>query len=149
MTHVGGCQFAANLLVLPTGHLYGALTPDTGLEVAAAALAGQVEPRWLRGRTAATDWAGTAEVGLRERLGLRGAEAVEVLGERLHPEQIDGHLGPQPAGADVWLRAGTETWRAIVRADDRGHRTNVCHGPVRVLGTTLTRLEQVHPAATT
>lgn len=34
VTHVGGCQFAANLLVLPSGLLYGALGPDTGLEVA-------------------------------------------------------------------------------------------------------------------
>lgn len=143
VTHVGGCQFAANLLVLPSGLLYGALSPETGLEVATAALTGQVEPAWLRGRTGVTDWAGTAEVGLRQRLDLRASDAVEVLGERLHPEEIEGHVGPQPAGADVWLRAGAETWRATVRADDRGLRTNVCRGPVRILGTTLTDLDLV------
>jgi hypothetical protein len=147
VTHVGGCQFAANLLVLPSGLLYGALSPEAGLEVATAALTGRVEPAWLRGRTGVTDWVGTAEVGLRRRLDLRGSDAVEVLRERMHPDEIEGHVGPQPAGADVWLRAGAETWRATVRADDRGLRTNVCRGAVRILGTTLTDLDLVQPSS--
>lgn len=135
VTHVGGCRFAANLLVLPSGVVHGAVTPAAGLQIAAAALCGEVLPEALRGRTGSSPYAGTAEVVLRQRLGLRGLDDVVVLDEAPHPDLVDGEDGPEPAGADVLLSADGRAWRAVVRSRSLGERTSVCDG-TEVLETT-------------
>ncbi|HEX8496054.1 MAG TPA: sucrase ferredoxin, partial [Actinomycetales bacterium] len=84
VTHLGGCRFAASLLVLPLAVMHGALTPAAGLLVAAAAMAGEVATSGLRGRTGTTSYAGAAEVALRRRLSVREPAAVEVLDELAH-----------------------------------------------------------------
>lgn len=118
-SHVGGCRYSANLLVLPTGVMHGRVAPDDGLRVAAAALDGLVDPAGLRGRTTASGWVGAAEAALRRRLGARPPDAVDVLAERVHPSG---------EGADVLLRAGPHTWRAVVVREDLGQATSVCDG---------------------
>ena len=49
-THVGGDRFAANVLVLPAGLLYGRVLPFAATEFAAAAEADEVVGALLRGR---------------------------------------------------------------------------------------------------
>lgn len=49
-SHLGGERFAANVLVLPLGQLYGRVLPFAAAEFAAAADAGEVVPALLRGR---------------------------------------------------------------------------------------------------
>ena len=119
VTHVGGCRFAANLLVLPDGVVHGGTTPEDGLRIAAAAvLDGRMDLAGLRGRTGTSGSAGAAEVALRRSLGLDRPADVEVLAEHPHGD----------AGADVVLRAGDDVWRAVVRAVDLGVHPTVCHG---------------------
>jgi len=50
-SHVGGCRFAANVVLLPHGLVYAHATPESALELAAAYGEGRVEPETLRGRT--------------------------------------------------------------------------------------------------
>ena len=48
-THVGGDRFAANLVVLPSGGYYGRLDPEDAVDVAQAALRGQIDLERFRG----------------------------------------------------------------------------------------------------
>ncbi len=50
-SHVGGCRFAANVVVLPHGLYYGGVTPATAAALVAATEAGHVVPDLLRGRS--------------------------------------------------------------------------------------------------
>lgn len=140
VTHLGGCRFAANLLVLPSAVMHGALTPQAGLQVAAAALAGAVSPAGLRGRAGTTSYAGTAEAALRRRLGLTPLAAVEVLAELPHPDLQPAEGGPGSAGAEVLLRAAGQRWRAVVRSRDLGVHTSVCDGAEPLATTELVSL---------
>lgn len=84
VSHLGGDRWAGNLLVVPNGFLHGQLTPAEATVVAKAALAGQVHPDGLRGRTsAAGPWEQTAEIAVRRRTGLRALDAVTADGSRL------------------------------------------------------------------
>lgn len=90
VSHVGGDRWAANLLVVPDGFLHGHLTADDARLVAALALAGQVRPDHLRGRTsAATPWEQSAEIAVRRHAGLTALDAVTVIaqGPRQGPAQ--------------------------------------------------------------
>lgn len=51
-SHVGGCRFAAALVLAPHGFVYGHLSPAEAVEVARAHRAGVLDPRLLRGRSA-------------------------------------------------------------------------------------------------
>jgi hypothetical protein len=129
VSHIGGCRYGANLLVLPDAAAHGATGPGDGLRIADAALAGRLDTGNLRGRCGLTPSAGLADVTLRRRLGLQAGDATEVLAEYPHPDTVDGEDGPEPAGADVVLRAGGQTWRAVVRIRDLGPATSLCDGP--------------------
>lgn len=128
VTHIGGCRYGANLLVLPDAAAHGATGPDDGLRIAAAALSGRLDTVNLRGRCALGAFAGSADVALRRRLGATAADDVEVLSQTPHADTVPGEDGPEPAGADVLMRAGDQTWRAVVRAGDLGPATSVCDG---------------------
>ena len=71
-THLGGHRFAGNLVCLPDGIVYGRVTAADGRRLAAAYLAGRVDPSFLRGRSAWPAPAQVAEVELRRQLGLEG-----------------------------------------------------------------------------
>ena len=71
-THVGGHRFAANVLALPQGVLYGRLKPDAVVGFLAAVEAGRLAKAHLRGRSAFPGEAQAAEALLDE-------PAVEVL----------------------------------------------------------------------
>lgn len=130
VSHVGGCRFAANLLVLPAATMHGRLTPADGLQVAAAALRGEVASQGLRGRTGTSAFAGTAEVALRRHLGLTGLDDVQLVAEE--------PLTSESTGADVLLRARGDVWRVVVRERDLGVHTSVCDGSERLTTTTAT-----------
>ena len=49
-SHVGGDRFAANLLVLPSGLLYGGVRPEQALDLVELTERGAVDPAALRGR---------------------------------------------------------------------------------------------------
>ena len=76
-SHVGGDRFAANVLVLPTGQLYGRITDPVAL--ASAAEAGQVLPDRLRGQIGLPAAAQAAVVHAQRELGLASGGAVQVL----------------------------------------------------------------------
>lgn len=65
-THVGGHRFAANVLALPQGALYGRLEPDAVDGFLAAVEAGQLAKPHLRGRSALPGEAQAAEALLDE-----------------------------------------------------------------------------------
>lgn len=76
-SHVGGDRFAANVLVLPTGQLYGRITDPVAL--ASAAEAGQVLPNRLRGQIGLPAAAQAAVVHAQRELRLTSGGVVQVL----------------------------------------------------------------------
>ncbi|GAA4751095.1 sucrase ferredoxin [Modestobacter marinus] len=70
-SHLGGDRFAANVVVLPWGFVYGQV-PEDGAELLAAHAAGQVALPWLRGRAGVAPAAQAAQQHARAELGLLG-----------------------------------------------------------------------------
>ena len=105
-THLGGHRFAANLVCLPDGIVYGRVGPADGPRLADAYLAGRVDPELLRGRSAWPLPAQAAEQELRRRLGLVALDDV-----RLLAVDVDGDLstvtlaGAGGARHDVQVRS--------------------------------------------
>jgi len=119
-SHLGGCRFAANVLVLPRGVLLGRLRPGGAVGAVRAALAGRPPVDHVRGRPGAPRAAQVAEAHLRRRLGLEGLHEVELLGQRALSGGID----------EVALRAGDETWSLRLRGEPAGAaRPHGCGDP--------------------
>jgi hypothetical protein len=72
-SHLGGCRFASNVLVLPHGFYYGQV-PDDGAELVAAHAAGRVALPWLRGRSGVSAPVQAAQHTARAELALLGVE---------------------------------------------------------------------------
>ncbi|WP_308127978.1 sucrase ferredoxin [Modestobacter italicus] len=70
-SHLGGDRFAANVVVLPWGFVYGQV-PEDGEQLLAAHAAGQVALPWLRGRAGVAPAAQAAQHHARSELGLLG-----------------------------------------------------------------------------
>jgi hypothetical protein len=70
-SHMGGDRFAANVLVLPIGYLYGRVLPFAAEEFVAAAEAGEVVGALLRGRVGLPAPAQAALAYAYEHLGVR------------------------------------------------------------------------------
>jgi hypothetical protein len=94
-THLGGHRFAANLVCLPDGIVYGRVSLADGRRLADAYLDGRLDASHMRGRSAWPAPAQVAEQALRLRLGLDGVTDV-----RLHSANIEG------TRAKVTLTAG-------------------------------------------
>ena len=110
-THLGGDRFAANLLVLPTGELYGRVPPDAAAELADRIDAGEVVPGLLRGRIGLEPIAQAALVYAHERLGIAARDALTVETVR----RIDAHLALVHVSAPngmVAVTVGIETSQA-------------------------------------
>jgi hypothetical protein len=86
-SHLGGDRFAANVVVLPWGFVYGQVPEDGGGLVPAHA-AGQVVLPWLRGRAGLAPAAQAAQHFARRELGLLGVHD-------LPPRRV--HALPSPA----------------------------------------------------
>jgi hypothetical protein len=87
-THLSGDRFAANVLVLPGGELYGRVAPELAGELADAVDAGNVVPALLRGRLGLAPFAQAALVYAHDQLGIVERNALRV--ETVEPNGADG-----------------------------------------------------------
>jgi Sucrase/ferredoxin-like len=94
-SHVGGERFAANVLVLPTGLLYGRVLPFAAAEFVAAAEAGEVVGALLRGRVGLPPAAQAALAFAYEHLAVRHVDAVRLVDA---PQVHDGRSVVRLAG---------------------------------------------------
>jgi (2Fe-2S) ferredoxin len=84
-SHLGGDRFAATMIVFPHALLYGAVPAADVEGIVDAHTRGEVDPRYLRGRTALTTVAQAAEAFARDRSGERAIDAYRVVSEHAHP----------------------------------------------------------------
>ena len=94
-SHLGGDRFAANVLVLPAGLLYGRVLPFAAEEFAAAAEADEVVGALLRGRIGVPSVAQAALAFGYEHLALRSRSALRVV---TAPKVVDGRSTVRLAG---------------------------------------------------
>ncbi|WP_092804861.1 sucrase ferredoxin [Klenkia marina] len=88
-SHLGGDRFAANVLVLPTGHLYGQV-PEDGGGLVDAHRRGEVLLEGLRGRAGLTPPAQAAQQFARAETGLLGVADLPVTGVASRGSAEDG-----------------------------------------------------------
>jgi hypothetical protein len=79
-THLGGHRFAANMVCLPDGIVYGRVAPEHAGRLADDFAAGLLDPAALRGRSAWPAPAQVAEQHVRRANGARGLDDVALLG---------------------------------------------------------------------
>jgi len=80
-SHLGGDRFAATLVVFPEGLLYGRMTAAEAPALIEAHARGEVEPRWLRGRTSLPNVVQAAEAFARESTGDHAIDAFTLVSE--------------------------------------------------------------------
>lgn len=85
-SHIGGERFAANVLVLPLGLVYGRVLPFAAPEFVAATERGEVVGALLRGRVGLKPAAQAALAFAYEHLAIREAAALRVVGMRAMQE---------------------------------------------------------------
>jgi hypothetical protein len=95
-SHLGGDRFAANVLVLPTGQLYGRITDPAAL--VAATEAGRTLPELLRGQVGLPPAAQAAVVYAERELALPLVGAIEVIEVRGAPPDVQLVLLRVPDG---------------------------------------------------
>lgn len=88
-THLGGDRFAANLLVLPTGDLYGRVPTLAAAELADRVEAGAVVPELMRGRIGLPPIAQAALVFAHDQLAIVDRTALRVMSV----ERVEAELG--------------------------------------------------------
>ncbi len=104
-SHLGGDRFAANVLVLPSGQLYGRVLPFAAAEFVAAAEAGEVVAALLRGRIGLPPVAQAALAFTYEQLALRRAGDLRVLSAPAPAEGVSVVRLATPSGeVDVTVR---------------------------------------------
>jgi (2Fe-2S) ferredoxin len=80
-SHLGGHRFAATLVVLPLGIVYGRVTPELAEEIVAASDRGEIaDPEWVRGNVRYGRLEQAAEMMLRRATGERRLAAVQWAG---------------------------------------------------------------------
>ncbi|MQA32371.1 hypothetical protein JD78_00875 [Modestobacter roseus] len=107
-SHLGGDRFAANVLVLPTGHVYGQV-PTDGVELVAAHARGEVALPWLRGRSGWAPAAQAAQQHARAELGLLGVGDLPLV-----------HLTHLPSPGE-----GVERWAVTLGSPDGDVRVTI------------------------
>lgn len=107
-THVGGDRFAANVLVLPYGELYGRVLPFAAGEFAARVDEGLVVPELMRGRLGLAPVAQAALVHAHGRLAEPHRDALSVRGlERVDADTTRVRLRTPHGTAVVTMAAST------------------------------------------
>ncbi len=79
-SHIGGDHFAANLVALPHGLYYGHVTATSVADLVAGYERGEVDPTWLRGRSAFAAPAQAAQHHARLALGETALDALRPVG---------------------------------------------------------------------
>lgn len=129
-SHLGGDRFAANVLVLPAGLLYGRVLPFAAEEFAAAADADEVVGALLRGRVGLAPVAQAALAFAHEHLALRRRRDLRVLD---HTPVRDGAATVRLAGphGEVEVVVAVETVAADgLTCADPGPNRYLRHRPV-------------------
>ncbi|MGX7677767.1 sucrase ferredoxin [Jatrophihabitans sp. DSM 45814] len=83
-SHLGGDRFAANVLVLPLGLVYGRVSVEAAADLAAATDRDEVLAPMLRGHIGLYPWVQTALAHAHETLGLFGVDDLQVLDSHVH-----------------------------------------------------------------
>lgn len=135
-SHLGGHRFAATMMLLPTGDMYGWLDQDTSLDVLRQFDAGQVATAHYRGRAGQPAPVQAALHAAAVRLGDFRRDALRVSAARPAPGQPDGDGGSDAAGStgglwevEVIHRTGPETavaYRVVVAASQVEPRLLSC-----------------------
>jgi hypothetical protein len=81
-SHVGGDRFAANLVFLPQGIYYGRVPPEDAARLIREVEEGRVDLTHYRGRSCDQPLVQAAEIFLREELGERRLDALQLAGSR-------------------------------------------------------------------
>jgi hypothetical protein len=81
-SHIGGHRYAANVIFLPHGLLYGRVDPNSALEILHAYRLDKLYPDNLRGRTCYTEAAQVADYYLRQQTQSVGLDDFCLLNER-------------------------------------------------------------------
>lgn len=131
-SHIGGERFAANVLLLPSGLMYGRVLPFAAPEFVAASEAGEVVGALLRGRVGVPPAAQAALAFAYEHLALRRRGALRVLGTSALES---GHARVQLAGPhgrlEVTVRVETVAADGLTCANPQPGRYLAYH-PVRI-----------------
>ena len=110
-THIGGCADAVNVVVLPSGIHYRAVTRDDVAEIVAATDAGRIALPWYRGRSARRVDVQVAEMAVRAAANLDLLSAVRPVAVQAQPggaRWVD--LDTDAGLCRVSLRPGSD-WR--------------------------------------
>jgi (2Fe-2S) ferredoxin len=122
-THLGGHRFAANVLVLPEGMLYGRVNHDNVAGLVETHKRGQIVPALWRGCSAMPEPAQAAEWFARRATGLTGIDGVAI--DQIHQTNGTGH------GWTVRLRADGRPMTVTVERVATGRpRITGCTGDV-------------------
>ncbi len=81
-SHVGGCRFAAAMVLLPHGVVLGDVPATAGPGVAAGYAAGLLPPQWVRGRASLTPAVQAAQHHARIATGAHGVDALRPVDAR-------------------------------------------------------------------
>jgi hypothetical protein len=106
-SHLGGHRFAANLVCLPHGIVYGRVPPADGPRLVDLYLAGRLDPALLRGRSAWPAPAQVAERVVREERGLDGVDDLALDGVEIDGEAAAVRIG-LPGGTRVTVDLAAE-----------------------------------------
>ena len=125
-SHLGGDRFAANVLTLPTGDLFGNVLPDHASQIIAAALGGAVPPELWRGRATLAMAAQAAVTALVEggenpeldsvecsRSGDRWDVSVMVDGSSRHLQTTEGLSAPAWLTCHAPYPTRSRVWRTV------------------------------------
>lgn len=131
-SHVGGERFAANVLLLPSGLLYGRVLPFAAPEFVAATEAGDVVGALLRGRVGVPPAAQAALAFAYEHLALRRRDALRVLSTsavRVGLARV--HLAGPHGRLEVTVQVRTVTADGLTCANPLPNRYLAYH-PVKI-----------------
>ncbi|WP_165491792.1 sucrase ferredoxin [Egibacter rhizosphaerae] len=118
-SHVGGCRFAANLVVLPEGLYYGHVDAHAGPGIVSAHRTGRLSLAHLRGRSNLPFPVQAAEIALRRSTELDGIDDLEVASRTDQGGDV----------SVVFTGPHGGRWRVTVRTErDQEPRLLSCHG---------------------
>lgn len=108
VSHIGGDRFAGNLVALPHGLYFGRVSADDAVPVAEAYARGEIEPAYLRGRTAYGFAVQAAECLLRAETGIRGVDELPIVSSRRSGEVTEAVFAAPDGGRyRVRIRTGS------------------------------------------
>jgi hypothetical protein len=134
VSHLGGHRFAPNILLLPTGHVYGRIDATTACEVLEGARNGKLlHPEFMRGRSSAAAPAQAAAIAVRHTYGVDGLDSIDILrrvGDRLVPFPLRWEGEDGKAELEVRHVDG-RTWTVTVKESELAARPESCGKPAK------------------